>query len=69
MTNTTPMSLMDFVAAARSQIQEVDAAGLQKMLSEKSDLLLVDVRESSEHEQGHLRNAPFSKFGNVNTIG
>lgn len=57
MTTTKTMSLMDFVAAARSQIQEVDAAGLQKMLAEKTDLLLVDVRESSEHEQGHLQNA------------
>lgn len=57
MTNTKPMSLMDFVAAAQSQIQEVDATGLQKMFSEKPDLLLVDVRESSEHEQGHLQHA------------
>ncbi len=57
MTNTNPLSLMDFVAAARAQIQELDAAGLQLMLSEKTDLLLVDVRESGEHEQGHLQNA------------
>ena len=57
MSNVTPMSLMDFVAAARSQIKEIDAPELQKMLAEKPDLLLLDVRESSEHEQGHLRNA------------
>ena len=57
MSHTKPMSLMDFVAAARAQVQEVDVAGLQTLLAEKPDLLLVDVRESSEHEQGHLPNA------------
>lgn len=57
MSNAKPMSLMDFVAAARAQIKEIDGAGLKKMLTEKPDLLLLDVRESSEHEQGHLQNA------------
>lgn len=57
MSTAKPMSLMDFVVAARAQIKEIDAAQLQKMLGEKPDLLLLDVRESSEHEQGHLQNA------------
>lgn len=57
MSSSQPMSLMDFVAAARAQIQEVDPAGLRAMLGRDADLLLVDVRESSEHEQGHIEGA------------
>jgi rhodanese-related sulfurtransferase len=57
MNNTQPLSLMDFVNAARAQVKEVDPAELQKMQAEMPDLLLVDVRESSEHEQGHIQNA------------
>lgn len=57
MSNAKPMSLMDFVAAARAQIKEVVPAELQRMQAEMPNLLLVDVRESSEHEQGHIRNA------------
>lgn len=57
MNSSQPMSLMDFVAAARAQIKEVDPAGLQGMLAGNPDLLVVDVRESSEHEQGHIQGA------------
>ncbi|MFP5507215.1 MAG: rhodanese-like domain-containing protein [Gammaproteobacteria bacterium] len=57
MNQAKPMSLMDFVAAARAQVKEVAPAELQTMLETTPDLLLVDVRESSEHEQGHIRNA------------
>ena len=57
MTEKQPMSLMDFVKAARARIAEVDPAELQKMMEEVDDLLLVDVREGSEHEQGHLKGA------------
>lgn len=57
MTDSKPMSLMDFVAAARAKVKEVSASELQQMLSEKQDLLLIDVRESSEYEQGHIANA------------
>ena len=57
MSETKTMSLMDFVAAARAQIKEVMPGELQQLLDNESDLLLVDVRESSEHEQGHLQGA------------
>ena len=57
MSETKTMSLMDFVAAARAQIKEVMPGELQQLLDNESDLLLVDVRESSEHEQGHLHGA------------
>jgi rhodanese-related sulfurtransferase len=51
------MSLMDFVRAAKSRINEVNPEQLQGLLETTQDLLLVDVRESSEHEQGHIRGA------------
>ncbi len=57
MTESKPLSLMDFVSAARAQIKEVAPDALQKMLAEAPNVLLVDVRESSEHEQGHIQNA------------
>ena len=57
MSDNTPKTLMDFVQEARARIQEVDGDALARMLEEKPELLLVDVREPSEHEHGHLRNA------------
>lgn len=57
MNQAKPMSLMDFVSAARAQVKELAPAELQTLLETQPDLLLVDVRESSEHEQGHIRNA------------
>ncbi len=54
--STKPMGLMDFVLAAKACINEISAEDLEKMRAER-DALLVDVRESSEHEQGHIRNA------------
>ena len=55
---TTPtMTLMDFVNAAKAGITEINGAQLETMRAEKPDLLLLDVRESSEHEQGHLQGA------------
>lgn len=52
-----PVGLMDFVKSAKSCIKEVTVDELAKMMSEKDDLLVVDVRESSEHEQGHIQGA------------
>lgn len=52
-----PVGLMDFVKAAKSCIQEVTPDQLEAMATEKADLLILDVRESSEHEQGHIKNA------------
>lgn len=57
MSDTAPKTLMDFVQEARARIQEVDGDTLSRMMEEKPGLLLVDVREPSEHEHGHLRNA------------
>lgn len=51
------MSLMDFVQAARSQIKELNGEELTRLRAENPDVLLVDVRESSEHEQGHIEGA------------
>lgn len=51
------MSLMDFVQAARARITEVTGEALNRLRAEKPELLLVDVRESSEHEQGHIEGA------------
>jgi rhodanese-related sulfurtransferase len=52
-----PVGLMDFVMSAKSCIKEVTAEELEKMMDQKADLLVVDVRESSEHEQGHIPGA------------
>lgn len=52
-----PVGLLDFVKAARSCIRECSADELQAKIDAAEDMLLVDVRESSEHEQGHLPGA------------
>ncbi|MBI5041659.1 MAG: rhodanese-like domain-containing protein [Gammaproteobacteria bacterium] len=57
MTEANPLSLMDFVTAARARVREIAPDELQKMLVDTPNLLLVDVRESSEHEQGHIQDA------------
>ena len=54
---TTGMGLTDFVEAAKAAITEVDGARLQAMRGERPDLMIIDVREPSEHEQGHLEGA------------
>lgn len=54
---TTPMTLMDFVKAAKAEIKEIDGAQLDALRKEKSDVLLLDVREPAEYEQGHLDGA------------
>jgi len=57
MNDTQSMSLMDFITAARSRIREISPAELESMMGEVKDLLVLDVREASEHEQGHLKGA------------
>lgn len=47
-----PVDLINFAKAARSCIQECSADELQSKIDNVEDMLLVDVRESSEHEQG-----------------
>jgi len=57
MSENQSMSLMDFVRAARAQIREVSPAELEEMIHDDKELLVIDVREPSEHEQGHIKNA------------
>lgn len=57
MNTNTPMSLMDFIRSAKARIKEVNPQQLLQMLDSTADLLLIDVRESSEHEQGHIKAA------------
>jgi rhodanese-related sulfurtransferase len=52
-----PLTLMDFVKAAKAQIEEVTPEQLEAMLKNTGNLLVLDVRESSEHEQGHIKGA------------
>ncbi|TXT25233.1 MAG: Rhodanese domain protein [Gallionellaceae bacterium] len=52
-----PVGLMDFVRAAKSCIVEVTPAELKAKLDAKEDFLLVDVREASEFEHGHIGGA------------
>ncbi len=52
-----PMSLMDFVRAAKSCIQEITPKALVDKLNNKEDLLLIDVREHGEYENGHIQGA------------
>ena len=52
-----PVGLMDFVKAAKSCIREITPAELKAKLDAKEDFLLVDVREPSEFEHGHIEGA------------
>lgn len=52
-----PVGLMDFVRAAKSCITEITPAELKARLDAKEDLVLVDVREHSEYEHGHIDGA------------
>lgn len=60
----SPMRLMDFVQSARSCIQEISADQLEKMQEELENLMVIDVRESAEHQQtGHIHGAHFIPRG------
>lgn len=52
-----PMGLMDFVKAARARIKELSPEDVQRLRSERAELLVLDVREPSEHEEGHIEGA------------
>lgn len=52
-----PVGLMDFVRAAKSCITEITPAELKARLDAKEDLVLIDVREHSEYEHGHIDGA------------
>ncbi len=55
--NGAAMTLMDFVNAAKAQIDEVPPQQAQQLISDESRLLLVDVREPGEFEQGRIADA------------
>ena len=52
-----PMGLMDFVRAAKSCIREITPKELVDKLNNKEDILLIDVREHGEFENGHIKSA------------
>lgn len=52
-----PMTLQDFVRAAKACINEITPDELMEKFNGKEDLLLVDVREHGEYEDGHIRGA------------
>lgn len=52
-----PVGLMDFVRAAKSCITEITPAKLKAKLDAKEDFVLIDVREHSEFEHGHIGGA------------
>ena len=52
-----PLGLMDFVRSDKVCITEISPGELKAKLDAKENLLLVDVRESAEFEQGHIGGA------------
>ena len=52
-----PMGLMDFVRSAKACIKENTPKELLDKLNSKEDLLLIDVREHGEYENGHIKGA------------
>lgn len=52
-----PMGLMDFVRAAKSCINEIQPRELLEKMANKEDMLLIDVREHGEFENGHIKGA------------
>ncbi len=59
-----PMNLMDFVQAARSVVKEVSPDELEQMQQDRPDLMILDVRESAEHQQtGHIKHCTFVPRG------
>lgn len=52
-----PMGLMDFVRAAKSCVTEISPQAVLDKLNANQGLLLIDVREHSEYEAGHIKGA------------
>ena len=52
-----PVGLMDFVRAAKSCITEITPEQLKAKMDAGESMLLIDVREPSEFEHGHLEGA------------
>ncbi len=49
-----PKTLEDFIREARAHIQEIHPDELDEMIENHDDLLIVDVRELEEYQQGHI---------------
>jgi sulfur-carrier protein adenylyltransferase/sulfurtransferase len=47
----------DLLAAAKAEIREVDTEAAERLLAEKPDTMVLDVREADEYEQGALPGA------------
>ena len=62
------MGLMDFVKAAKSRIKEIPPSELIAKLKNKEDMLLIDVREHSEFEQGHIKGATLVPRGILEAV-
>lgn len=52
-----PKKLRDFVAAARGRVREISPEGLEALRAEREDVLILDVRETYEFEEGHIEGA------------
>lgn len=52
-----PVGLMDFVRAAKSCITEITPQELKAKQDARQDFVLIDVREASEFEHGHIAGA------------
>ncbi len=52
-----PMSLGDFIAQARSRIQEIAPDELDNLIEDNEAILIVDIREPAEFEAGHIPGA------------
>ncbi len=50
-------TLMDFVNAAKAQIDEVVPQQAQQLITDEPRLLVVDVREPGEYDQGRIADA------------
>ena len=48
---------LHIAADAKSRVKETDVNSVKKMLDDKEDFLLIDVREDSEWVAGHLPSA------------
>lgn len=51
------LGLLDFVKAARDQIDEITIEDFLEMIEEEPDLMILDIREESEYAAGHIENA------------
>jgi len=52
-----PMTLADFIRSAKSCTRFITPMALLKKLQAKEEALLIDVREHSEYEAGHILGA------------